>query len=129
MMLHHLGLHEQASGLERAIDAVYKAGERLTPDQGGSAAPRTSLKAVDERTVVRALRAPPLGSWRGATERAAADCQEVAAEGLRGTSRWGWSKTWRGAHGQSNPTRDGADRPASVLKTVEDTGPLPLPCC
>ena len=26
------------------------------------------------------------------------------------------------------PTRDGADRPASVLKTVEDTGPLPLPC-
>ena len=34
---------------------------------------------------------------------------------------------WRERMGVE-PTRDGADRPASVLKTVEDTGPLPLPC-
>ena len=46
MMLHHLGLHEQASGLERAIDAVYQAGERLTPDQGGSASTEDFAQAV-----------------------------------------------------------------------------------
>ncbi len=46
MMLHHLGQHEQASALEAAIDAVYEAGERLTPDQGGSASTEEFAQAV-----------------------------------------------------------------------------------
>ena len=46
MMLHHLGQHDQASALESAIDAVYEAGERLTPDQGGSASTEEFAQAV-----------------------------------------------------------------------------------
>ena len=46
MMLHHLGQHDQASALESAIDAVYEAGEQLTPDQGGTASTEEFAQAV-----------------------------------------------------------------------------------
>jgi isocitrate/isopropylmalate dehydrogenase len=37
MMLEHLGFEADAQRLESAIEATYKAGRVLTPDQGGSA--------------------------------------------------------------------------------------------
>ncbi len=46
MMLRYLGLSEQASNLESAIDAVYEVGRCLTPDQGGSASTEDFAQAV-----------------------------------------------------------------------------------
>ena len=46
MMLDHLGMHEEARAVESAIAAVYRQGERLTPDQGGKASTRDFAEAV-----------------------------------------------------------------------------------
>ena len=46
MMLDHLGLSEQGAALERAIESVYAAAARLTPDQGGSASTEEFAEAV-----------------------------------------------------------------------------------
>jgi isocitrate/isopropylmalate dehydrogenase len=49
MMLEHLGFSEAAAGLQAAIEAVYAAGEHLTPDQGGDASTVRFCEAVAER--------------------------------------------------------------------------------
>jgi isocitrate/isopropylmalate dehydrogenase len=49
MLLDHLGLADAARRLERAIDATYAAGDRLTPDQGGSATTEELCAAVASR--------------------------------------------------------------------------------
>jgi isocitrate/isopropylmalate dehydrogenase len=49
MMLDHLGLADAATRLERAIDETYAAGDRLTPDQGGSATTEQFAEAVRSR--------------------------------------------------------------------------------
>jgi isocitrate/isopropylmalate dehydrogenase len=46
MMLEHLGLAEASARLVRAVEAVYAAGEALTPDQGGSAGTAAFCNAV-----------------------------------------------------------------------------------
>ena len=46
MMLEHLGMEEDASALEGAVQAVYAEGRHLTPDQGGSASSEELCKAV-----------------------------------------------------------------------------------
>ncbi|MBI2204216.1 MAG: isocitrate/isopropylmalate dehydrogenase family protein [Candidatus Rokubacteria bacterium] len=52
MMLEHMGLAGEADRLEAAVAAVYRAGERLTVDQGGKATTREFCQ-----TVLAALRA------------------------------------------------------------------------
>ena len=49
MMLRHLGYADTADRLESAIDAVYAAEDRLTPDQGGSATTTEFCNAVGDR--------------------------------------------------------------------------------
>ena len=49
MMLHHLGLAEDARRLEAAVDATLAAGDRLTPDLGGAATTSGFAAAVSER--------------------------------------------------------------------------------
>ena len=46
MMLDYLGLAEQGAQLERAVEATYAAGDRLTPDQGGDASTEQFAEAV-----------------------------------------------------------------------------------
>ncbi len=46
MMLEHLGLHEAAGRLDGAVSAAYAAGERLTPDQGGTGGTESFADAV-----------------------------------------------------------------------------------
>jgi isocitrate/isopropylmalate dehydrogenase len=48
-MLEHLGLAEAARRLDNAIAATYAAGDRLTPDQGGSASTEEFATAVQSR--------------------------------------------------------------------------------
>jgi isocitrate/isopropylmalate dehydrogenase len=49
MMLEHLGFAEAATRLEAAVDGTIGAGDRLTPDQGGSAATADFTAAVRGR--------------------------------------------------------------------------------
>ena len=49
MLLRHIGYGETAERLEAAIDSVYAAEDRLTPDQGGKASTKTFCQAVLER--------------------------------------------------------------------------------
>jgi isocitrate/isopropylmalate dehydrogenase len=49
MMLDYLGLGDAARRLEQAIEATYAAGDRLTPDQGGSASTEDFARAVRSR--------------------------------------------------------------------------------
>ncbi len=49
MMLEYLGFDEAAQRLEGAIEATYAAGDRLTPDQGGSATSDAFAEAVRSR--------------------------------------------------------------------------------
>ena len=49
MMLDYLGLEEDARRLERAVEETYAAGDRLTPDQGGSASSDEFAEAVQSR--------------------------------------------------------------------------------
>lgn len=49
MMLRHLGEHEAAGAVSRGIFDVYSAGERLTPDLGGSATTDAFAEAIAER--------------------------------------------------------------------------------
>ncbi len=49
MMLEHVGFGDAARRLERAIDETYAAGDRLTPDQGGSASTEEFAAAVQSR--------------------------------------------------------------------------------
>ena len=49
MMLDYLGLEEDARRLERAVEQTYAAGDRLTPDQGGSASSDEFAEAVQSR--------------------------------------------------------------------------------
>lgn len=46
MMLEHMGLAAEGERLEAAVAAVYRAGERLTVDQGGKATTREFCQAV-----------------------------------------------------------------------------------
>ncbi len=46
MMLRHLGLEAPADRLDRALEEVYGQGERLTPDQGGTAGTEDFATAV-----------------------------------------------------------------------------------
>jgi len=46
MMLRHLGFRDAASALESAIEAVYREGRSLTPDQGGTALTEDFCDAV-----------------------------------------------------------------------------------
>jgi isocitrate/isopropylmalate dehydrogenase len=45
-MLDYLGMKEEASSLEKAIAAVYKQGDSLTPDQGGTATTKELTEAI-----------------------------------------------------------------------------------
>jgi isocitrate/isopropylmalate dehydrogenase len=49
MLLEHQGLDAAADRLRTAVEAVYAAGEPLTPDQGGSASTEEFAAAVEER--------------------------------------------------------------------------------
>jgi isocitrate/isopropylmalate dehydrogenase len=49
MMLEYLGLSEDATSLEKAVEAVYALGRTLTPDQGGSATSDDFCRAVREK--------------------------------------------------------------------------------
>lgn len=49
MMLEHLGLTSEAARLERAVDATIAAGDRLTPDIGGTARTNDLADAVRSR--------------------------------------------------------------------------------
>ena len=49
MMLRYLGYAASADRLETAIDAVYLAEDRLTPDQGGTATTDEFCRAVADR--------------------------------------------------------------------------------
>ena len=49
MMLEYLGFGSEAERLERAVEEVYAAGTRLTPDQGGSSSTTDFCAAVAER--------------------------------------------------------------------------------
>ena len=49
MMLRHLGYGETADHVDRAIDKVYRDGDRLTPDQGGTASTTQFCEAILER--------------------------------------------------------------------------------
>jgi len=49
MLLEHLGLTDEASRLERAVDTALADGDRLTPDLGGSGTTRSFVQAVLSR--------------------------------------------------------------------------------
>lgn len=49
MMLEYLGENEEATRLTRAVEAVYAAGDSLTPDQGGNASTTEFADAVATR--------------------------------------------------------------------------------
>jgi isocitrate/isopropylmalate dehydrogenase len=49
LMLRHLGFEDGAAALEAAIEAVYREGEALTPDQGGTAHTEDFCDAVRAR--------------------------------------------------------------------------------
>ena len=49
LLLRHLGFSDAARRLEAAVDAAYAAGDRLTPDQGGTAATEDFVDAVRAR--------------------------------------------------------------------------------
>ena len=49
MMLRHLGYGETADRVDSAIDKVYRDGDRLTPDQGGTASTNQFCEAILER--------------------------------------------------------------------------------
>ena len=49
LMLDYVGFADAARRLERAIEAVYAAGDSLTPDQGGAATTEQFARAVRER--------------------------------------------------------------------------------
>jgi len=49
MMLNHFGYADSAERLERAIEAVYRDEDRLTPDQGGVAKTNEFCQAVSKR--------------------------------------------------------------------------------
>ena len=49
MMLRHLGYGETANRVDSAIDKVYRDGDRLTPDQGGTASTTQFCEAILER--------------------------------------------------------------------------------
>ncbi len=46
LMLDYLGMHEEASALEKAVAAVYKEGKSLTYDQGGKASTTECAEAI-----------------------------------------------------------------------------------
>jgi isocitrate/isopropylmalate dehydrogenase len=46
MMLDHMGLADEATGLERAVARVYREGKVLTPDQGGTARTVEMARAI-----------------------------------------------------------------------------------
>ena len=48
-MLDYLGFKEEAERFRTAIDAVYREGRALTPDQGGRASTGEFVKAVKDR--------------------------------------------------------------------------------
>jgi isocitrate/isopropylmalate dehydrogenase len=45
-MLDYLGMEQEADSLEKAIEAVYREGNVLTADQGGSASTTQFAEAV-----------------------------------------------------------------------------------
>ena len=49
LMLRHLGYGETADRVDRAIEKVYRDGDRLTPDQGGTASTTQFCEAILER--------------------------------------------------------------------------------
>jgi isocitrate/isopropylmalate dehydrogenase len=49
MLLEHLGFAAEARRIERAVEAVYAEGRRLTPDQGGRATSDELCQAVADR--------------------------------------------------------------------------------
>jgi isocitrate/isopropylmalate dehydrogenase len=49
MLLDYIGLPEAAAQLERAIESTYAAGDRLTPDQGGTTSTDAFVEAVRSR--------------------------------------------------------------------------------
>ncbi len=49
LMLQYLGLADEASVLERAVEAVYAQGTALTPDQGGTATSDDFCRAVSQQ--------------------------------------------------------------------------------
>jgi isocitrate/isopropylmalate dehydrogenase len=49
MLLEHLGFAAEARRIERAVEAVYAEGRRLTPDQGGSSSSEAFCQAVADR--------------------------------------------------------------------------------
>ena len=46
MMLDYLGMENEARALEKAVASIYRNGETLTPDQGGSATTMEFAQAV-----------------------------------------------------------------------------------
>jgi isocitrate dehydrogenase (NAD+) len=49
MMLHHLGMHEEAGRIQEAMEATIREGDTLTPDLGGTGSTSTFADAVIRR--------------------------------------------------------------------------------